>query len=353
MRWVSTEESVERGEVSILALAETFFAMCLVFYLSTHFNTVRWLAIAICITPFLLVRTETSVEFGRGLLLAFINKRTRFPMKVFDEMFMIPSIYFWHFFILTLATLYSTIICPADALRAIPKNWSRGILSVHFGQPFYFRSSFPKVGFRARLRQWTRSSFVWRVGLICLLPTDLLRQFYRFSLKATSIVYAPLVFVVHSTFTEGTDLKTKLQLIKRSDLSRVRVAYGIVAVLMFIAKLAFWNEVGGWIREFQGLKPVQFLALYIAPSEIPIWQIAEILNSVLAIGTLIFAREALLRYELESPFPEYRVKRVLGFVSGLRWVLALYSIVCVGYITMQAGFDWHGPKLGNKLLPWW
>src|SRR3954451_17145523 len=64
MRLISTEESVARGEVSILAIIETLLAIALVFYLSAHCNTLRWLAVAMCVSPLLLLRTEESVRLG-------------------------------------------------------------------------------------------------------------------------------------------------------------------------------------------------------------------------------------------------------------------------------------------------
>lgn len=64
MRLVSNNESVARGEISILALVETLVAIALVFYLSAHFNTLRWLAFAMCVSPLLLLRTDESVRLG-------------------------------------------------------------------------------------------------------------------------------------------------------------------------------------------------------------------------------------------------------------------------------------------------
>jgi hypothetical protein len=184
--------------------------------------------------------------------------------------------------------------------------------------------------------------------LPCFLPALL----YRWSLKATSIIYAPLVFVAHSTFSEGKDLRTKLELIKRGDLSRIRVLYGIAAIAAFLVKLVLmvkWNGFAAW---WNGNPITEFLAIYVAPSEIPKWQVAELANSALAISSMLFARHALLRYDVGHPFPDTPVKRILGFVSGLRWVLALYAIVCTGYITMRAARDWNLPALGQKWWPW-
>lgn len=175
---------------------------------------------------------------------------------------------------------------------------------------------------------------------------------YRWSLKATSIIYAPLVFVAHSTFSEGKNLRTKLELIRRGDLSRIRVLYGIAAIAAFLVKLvlmAKWNGFAAW---WNGNPITEFLAIYVAPSEIPKWQLAELANSALAIGSMFFARHALLRSDLGHPFPETPVKRILGFVSGLRWVLALYAIICTAYITMSEATHWHLPALGVKWWPW-
>jgi hypothetical protein len=175
---------------------------------------------------------------------------------------------------------------------------------------------------------------------------------YRLSLKATSIIYAPLVFVAHSTFSEGKDLRTKLELIKRGDLSRIRVWYGVIAIAAFLVKLVLMMNLPNFAEWWNGHPVSRFLAIYFAPAEIPKWQLAELANSVLAIGSMLFARHALLRYELQHPWPEVPVKRLLGFVSALRWLLALYAIVCLGYLTMRAAQHWHWPALGEKWIPW-
>ena len=76
-------------------------------------------------------------------------------------------------------------------------------------------------------------------------------------------------------------------------------------------------------------------------------------NSLLAVGAMLLARHTLLRIELGHPWPEKLLRRLLGFTSGLRWLLAIYAILCVGHITLQAAKHWHWPPLGTKWLPWW
>ncbi|MFZ1218226.1 MAG: hypothetical protein WAO00_02985 [Chthoniobacterales bacterium] len=158
--------------------------------------------------------------------------------------------------------------------------------------------------------------------------------------------------MAHATFSEHAGLRTRLELIKRGDLSRIRVWYGIIAIAAFLVKLMLMMNFPGFADWWNGHPVSRFLALYVAPAEIPKWQLAEFANSVLAIGAMLFARSALLRYELQHPWPETPVKRLLGFVSGLRWILALYAILCTGYITMRAAQHWHWPALGERWLPW-
>src|SRR5882672_1311429 len=64
MRPTSNKESVVKGEVSVLAIVETLVAITLVTYLSAHLNTFRWLAVAMCVAPLLLLRTDESIQSG-------------------------------------------------------------------------------------------------------------------------------------------------------------------------------------------------------------------------------------------------------------------------------------------------
>ncbi|MEY2482259.1 MAG: hypothetical protein QOK24_787 [Verrucomicrobiota bacterium] len=199
---------------------------------------------------------------------------------------------------------------------------------------------------------WTSSIFSRFVFAVCIFPLFLPAVFYRWSLKGTSIVYAPLVFVTYSTFSEKADLRTKLELIRRGDLSRIRVWYSVIAIAAFLVKLVLMMNLPGFVTWWNGHPISRFLALYVAPAEIPKWQLAKLLNSALAIGSMLFARSALLRYKLQHPWPETPIKHLLGFVSGLRWILALYAILCTGYTTMRAAQHWHWPPLGERWLPW-
>ena len=379
MRWVSSKESVAKGEVSVLAIVETLCAIALVFYLSAHFNTLRWLAIAMCVSPLLLLRTEESTRLGikwfdhawaafsslhakadDGLAEKWRNSSRKYSIvwiarigvavlvqMILETLFIVvPPV------LRVTATLISTLKQPFAALSEFTKNWTRVTVALDSRFAPELMPEHPLVTFGYTLRTASREQRGYFLSFSSLPFLFLPALFYRWSLKATSIIYAPLVFVARSTFSEGNDLRTKLELIKRGDLSRIRVLYGIAAIAAFLVKLVLMAKWSGFAAWWNGNPITEFLALYVAPSEIPKWQLAERANSVLAIGSMFFARHALLRSDLGHPFPETPVKRILGFVSGLRWVLALYAIVCTGYITMRAARDWNLPALGQKWWPW-
>jgi hypothetical protein len=70
MRWTSTHESVEREEVSALALAETAVALGVSYAIYAYTDSLRHVAVAAAVAPFLLLRTRESTE--RGLRFADI-----------------------------------------------------------------------------------------------------------------------------------------------------------------------------------------------------------------------------------------------------------------------------------------
>ncbi len=361
MRLVSNKESVARGEVSILAIVETLLSIALVFYLSAHFNTLRWLAVVMCVSPLLLLRTTESTLLGINWFVAWSGYVRRRVQRTYDNVGWFDFVANIAIFILgtaiailgirILATAYALVRTPITVLQAIPRNWARTTLSLDSFVPPELIPDHPRANLGLVFEGFKQRKGTRFISVL-LLPLFLPALLYRWSLKSTSIIYAPLVFVAHSTFSEGADLRMKLELIKRGDLSRIRVWYGVIAIAAFLAKLMLMMHLPGFADWWNGHPVSRFLALYVVPAEIPKWQLAELANSALAIGSMLFARRALLGYELQSPWPELPVKRLLGFASGLRWVLALYAILCTGYITMRAAQHWHWPALGEQWFPW-
>jgi hypothetical protein len=62
--WSSTPESVAAGDISILAIAETVFALATYWSLAIILQTTVPLLVSICIVPLLLLRSDKSVALG-------------------------------------------------------------------------------------------------------------------------------------------------------------------------------------------------------------------------------------------------------------------------------------------------
>jgi len=401
MRLISNNGSVARGEVSLLAITETCLAVALTFYLSAHFNTLRWLATATCLAPILLLRTGKSVELGvsifdrlmrpiRDLSLRAMNglagpiiigRENHIPTAVahthrlFGYGTVLPLWAVSLFAALVArvtATIWASITHPLTAFKAIPDNWARITLTTDICTPLEIVPGHPISG-QASLQDQEPmfldqpSGDTPATGTALFMPSLLLPSvvirlltytlavpalFYRWSLKATSIVYSPLFFLARSTFHEGTDFPTELKLICRGDFHRILEVYSRVSIALFILKFILMQIWQGFVDWWQIHPLSQFLALYVVPEEIPIWHLVHLLNSVLVVVFMFVARRALLRIELGLPLLKTANRRALGLINGLHWPLAIYPIVCTAYITVQAARNWHWPSIGTKWVPW-
>ena len=63
-RWTSTPLSADRGEISVLAIVETFVAISISLGIAWYYETIIHIAVSACIAPFLLLRTHRSTVLG-------------------------------------------------------------------------------------------------------------------------------------------------------------------------------------------------------------------------------------------------------------------------------------------------
>lgn len=62
--WASTDESIEKGQISVLSVVETFLAVGLYIWLAFHFERQWWLLITAVAAPIILLRSEDSKVLG-------------------------------------------------------------------------------------------------------------------------------------------------------------------------------------------------------------------------------------------------------------------------------------------------
>jgi hypothetical protein len=197
---------------------------------------------------------------------------------------------------------------------------------------------------------------VYVIGVIAIIPTIsvlFLSVIYRWALKSTSIIWSPLIWVIASARTIGP-VRFRLYEICNVAMYKVMRLYSIVILLAFAWKMAVMF---GWARLSAAVASSTIATLimhYVAPSQLPLWQISAAVSALLAWGLYFLADVHLRAIEIGNPnrASETAIKRQIGAITVVRNTLALYTAACMLYITWQvaAGIEW--PVVELVLFPW-
>ena len=362
MRLVSNPTSVDSREISVLAVCETILAVLASILIAVHLDTTIWIAVSASVAPFLLLRTKKSTELGLRLFERFTAWSDKRPAGI---NLVLPGI--GAVCIRVFATVRCAIWHPIETLRAIPENWARIALCVDTFHPPEIVPAYHLQGSDTELKvtglpvdawQQVRSAsfglkpavaILGALFCIILFGPPLL---YRWSLKATSLVYSPLLWVLFVASRKIPDVQIALDRIRRSDLSRIITAYSVIILAALASKLAMmviWDGFADWWAQ----TPLgNILAIYVAPAEVPLWQVAAAINAIVAISLFVFAGAALMRFGAPDEWPHKRIEVVVRSLVVVRSSLTLYTIACTLYITLEAAKEWDLPALGMKLFPW-
>lgn len=384
MRLYSTAESVDKGEISLLAIVETILATAVAIYLAVTFNSLRWIAWSACIAPFLLLRTEQSTALGIKRLDEHVqwiedkreNWRKReeslqsfwalFISKISRIMFPICSIGVMAVLIRLTAIVATVCRHPITSFSSIPANWVRATLSVDTRCPPEIVPGYHLAGtkgltpsglLRNAKEEFSDPDLAYRVLIAFIFTAYFIVSYvppllYRWSMKATAIVYTPFLWLAWATFRKMPDISAALKRIRESDLTRVVVIYSILVITGFAVKFILmikWSNFAAW---WNTTPLTDFLAIYVAPAEIPLWQLTALINAFWAIAVFVFVYEARLRIEAGEPWSTKAVESFLRVSSFGRCLLSLYTITCTGYLTVQAAKTWNLPVIGTRLFPW-
>ena len=385
MRFHSTPESVEAGEVTVLAVLETVLAVSAALFVAFRLNFTTHIAFGAVVAPLLMLRTPASQESGLRYFLNVVpwllGLLDRLGESLLARAMIIPLIIALGPLVAVAGlvirigvTVTAAVQHPVEALTNIPGNWTRMALAVDFMHPPELvpgienarrtlrkgiEKDAPLFSFTALIHAVTTDRSA--AGLFILRPFALaVAAFgylpalaYRWSFKATSIIYLPLIWVAHTTLEKGLDLKTWLLQIEKDKMESARRVLSAFVLGILGVKALY---VFGWV----GLETVvaeipagKLRELYLMPDVIPWWQVTAAINGALTFGLLWFASAAIPRIEKASPIwkPE-TVKKTLQGLTFTRGALSYYSIASVLYIFVAGSFDRLGwPPLGTKFLP--
>ena len=179
------------------------------------------------------------------------------------------------------------------------------------------------------------------ISLTAFLGLYPLTAVYRWSLKATCLIYLPLVWLVNrARFTPGST-RQALEDYSADDIQRVRRVLAVVAITGLTLKITLLWYVHDAVQWVKANIPEWLLKIlrewnhYIVPHEVPLWQIAPAVNGILAVGLWRYARYV-LRLKERAP-TERVVLAVWRTATTLSLLLSLYTIGCTLLITWRAG----------------
>ena len=142
MRFHSTRESFENGEITQLAIIECVVAAGVFIFLGIHARTFRYLTVAVAVAPLALLRTEASVRWGLRKYLQLFKIYARWARvgreggpRQFVTMLTLPLVALVGLTIRIVSTAYWTLCKPLDTLKQMPQNWIRQSLCTDLFRP--------------------------------------------------------------------------------------------------------------------------------------------------------------------------------------------------------------------------
>lgn len=187
---------------------------------------------------------------------------------------------------------------------------------------------------------------------------------YRLSLKSTSLVYLPFLWVIRDSFHSDLNLRERLIDLKHSSFERLKRWYaGFVLVGLNLVPLALYLVVHSWAAELlrrlhasvhPGLQTLLAAFLFLQPDQVEVkgWHVARFLNASITLWMFWFAESKLRLLDFHKPVPEGRTTALLNSALLVRGTLTLYIIFCTLYLLLGA-VDWHElARLRIKWFPW-
>lgn len=383
--WHSTPHTAHRLELSVLALVESAIAVGIYAWLAWLGWTWHLISAAV-VAPLLLLRTEESVQWAFvhlgwmdtfvdyvGQPLFWFSKKRDFigSIVIIRGIMILYSILFLlisrllYFALRIAATVTCCCIHPLTTIMTIPSNWWRivgctdtmhrpELLPGYFQDPTlkekYDFSEFDPVDWLRTLKKddgWR--DFIFYAVLITpffILPTLL----FRWSLKGSSIIYLPLLWLV-AVALKG-DIWDRLANICQVAFFKARRWFALL-VILFVASKLFAEPLWQWIAErWPAVTTSPLATIYIASEEIPRWQLVSAVNGLLVWLVFFVADYALAHRENTHgtqvvPIVE-GVLRLVWLISG---VLTLYTVTILIYNVFT--IEWtHLTPIGTKWFPW-
>lgn len=378
MRYFSTDESIIEREMSVLALIETVLAMSFSIFIAIKYRVVAHIVFGISIAPFLLLRTDMSTKLGVSWfkkMFSFENKIiNKIPVKgtnLFSGIILFLLILILAavsaLFVRVVATIVTLLKYPVESITSIPLNWFTIALVMDMKHPPELLPGLNRYGDDAELRFVT---WPWFSGLfkeILKGPPDnretAIREtiqlsfvsflfygflyfpalIYRFSLKATSLIYLPFIWIIGTGKSKDNNLKLVLDDIMKSQVERIKRLYAVF-VIIFLTIIPFTTSFY-WEKISANWQGKSFIKYFFLIDEIDSWHITRFGSCIITFLLFYFADKISIRVNHYNISRSEIIKLFFSMGFRIRTIMTLWTIGC-GIHILYSSVDWSTfPKI--------
>jgi hypothetical protein len=347
-RAYSTPESALNGEITWLAIGECGISIAIYVGIGYYRHTFSHYAWAIAIAPLLLFRTDESSMWALDRFGRFIERFRDAPL--FQGILLVILTPFVGIAIRVTSTVYWLAKQPLPTISQMPTNWIRQSLCVDFCHtpeilPLEAAKGDPgKVVTFSEILSILKSrrSLLRRIAaLVFALPIlafgYLPPLIYRVSFKATALVYAPFVWVAHTSLRSPLSTKIRLERFTKGEMEKARRSFSVFVLGILVLKLGVligWIDISELLKKFPSPKLLNSI-----PPETA-WFLA--IDAALTYAMFFFADAALPRLD-QNVWTE---RPVLAAISGGTFVRNTLAILTMAYLFRLAVLEVVATKLG-------
>jgi hypothetical protein len=177
-----------------------------------------------------------------------------------------------------------------------------------------------------------------------------LALFYRWSIKGSALIYSPLVWIVHSS--TARPIRVHLQDILKLAYYRIQRWFGASVLLLFLAKVYVYRAWDDFAPTWRAIPGHRLLDAIVLPEAFPPWQITSAINAILSWVIYLGADWAVARWNRGSRVNEKIIGVMLRWLSLVRGVLSVYTIICGIYLAASLSGRFGLPPMGTQIVPW-
>lgn len=256
------------------------------------------------------------------------------------------------------ATIVMVIKKPAKSISHIPSNWWRMVACV---DTFFPPEPIPGViahslqsdklalltlpGVKAKIRKDPSDlAYILFTVPAVFIPSIL----YRWSLKGTSLLWSPLIWALRTTHI--SNLVEVLKSVKHLALHKMMRIYSVFVLAFIVSKffaVPYWNDL---VLALQDSPASSFFRELIAPTEVPLWQLAALINALLTWILYLISDYMLFKYDTVSARAKSISLRVIQTIFFSRSFLSYYTIGVTIFIAFNT--TWKIAPIGTDPFPW-